>query len=836
MSRSHGPPSRRPISRRLLLALVPLLVALEVPGVVELLQRPELGWKLRQTTVMVVDADGPAARAGVQVGDRVRVVGSSSVESWADVMVALGGRRAGERLDVILFRDGERVDLVLRTARQPADVLVRALSMRLSALTFLLLGFITYLRRDDALGRTFFVTCVLLAFPFLDLPSVGDRTWMRLVFGLRDGLQALLAAFLLRFLLIFPEGVSASEERYARQRWVLAPALVLLPLHVGAALAPRSSAESGFESVLLAVTTLLFVGYVIAAIVVFARKIRRRDRWIRGSKLRLVSLGLGAGVLPLTLAALARLVAPTHAFPLDEWAVLMLPLVPASFSLALLRTGAIDLASLTRQTLIALFGIGPAVLLVWIGAGAIADRVDAALRPAVYGAVLIGLIAVGVFARGPLRAATRLVDRVLYPERRRVQAIAHRMGLRLTERSDPTAVVEGFVTGMKSLVDTDVVHVMEPRGSRWMPVDLDPQDAEARALEADGSLVEWVLRSREVLLFDPDRPEVDARFGPGARAWIVHVDAHVLAPLVAAGEVVALLVLGRRRGSRGYGALHLYHVDSLCRQAGAALQNARLHEEDLNRERVRTELALAKEIQEQLLPAEALDHRGIMVCGRTISSRSVGGDLHDHFTLSDGSVVVVVADASGKGIPASLLTSGVRTAMRENVRPGLGLDVAMAHVNQTVHGMTNVGHFVAAFCAVIDPDTGLTEYCVAGIEPPLWVHRDGRLERLTRGGAVLGVDPQAVYRVGTIRLDDADVLIAYSDGLIDEEDADGQEFGTDRLISLLRGHHAEDAAGLLTTIFDSVQGHAGGDPVDDTTVVVVRRSQEVHIGTKHARA
>lgn len=837
MDRSDGRSSRRPISRRLLLALVPLLVALEVPGVVELLQRPELGWKLRQTTVMVVEPRGPAADAGVQVGDRVTALGGEPVESWADVRAALARHRPGDVLGLALLRDGDTASVEIAAERPSFDGLVLTLSMRLSALTFLFLGFITYLRRDDALGRTFFVTCVLLAFPFLDLPSLADRMWMRTLIGVRDGAQVLLGAFLLRFLLIFPEGASVRPDLYVRQRWILAPAVALVPLHIASAFAPRASARSGFETMLLAATTLIFVGYVVAAVVVFARKVRRRDRWVRGSKLRLASLGMGAGVLPLTLAALARWLAPTHALPVDEWAVLMLPLVPASFSFALLRSGAMDLATLTRQLFLAMFVAGPVVLLAWVGAGELAEHVVPAARPAVYGAVLATLVVAGITLRGPLRFVARGVDRALYPERRRVRALADRIGRTLTERREPAPLIDHFVADMKELVETEMVLVLEPHDDRWIPTDAHPEGFDDLSIDGDTSLVEWIVRSREIVVLDPERVDADPRFGPTARAWRQRADAHVVAPLVVAGEVTALLALGGRVGDRDYGALHLYHIDHLCRQAGAALQNARLHEEDLQRERMRTELTLAKEIQEQLLPAAPLEVDGLTVCGRTVSSRSVGGDLHDHFVLSDGRVVMVVADASGKGIPASLLTSGVRTAMRETIRPDLGLDEAIAHVNRHVHGMTHVGNFVALFCAVIDPNDGLTEYCVAGIEPPLWVRTaNPRAERLTRGGAVLGVDPNATFHVGTICLAPGDTLVAYSDGVIDEEDVEGDEFGTDRLVALLGNADALDPGELLTTIFDRVKGHAGGEPVDDTTVVVARRSAEVRMGTKRALA
>ena len=834
MNRSHETFERQRIVRRGLLALVPLLLLLEIPGVVGLLRRPDLGWKLRQTTVMVVEPGGPAARAGVEVGDRVLALGRERVASYADLRAALSGHGSGGHATLTLIRDDNPVALDVELAARPIESQVLTLSMRLSAICVLFLGFITYLRRNDELGRVFHVTCLLLALPFLDLPGVADPTWMRLVTGLRDGLQALLPAFLLRFLLIFPEGSTGSGE-YSRQRWILLPALVLLPLHLVSSLTPGGRGAQTVETLLLTATTLLFAGYVVAAVVVFARKVRGREAWIRGSKLRLAALGILAGVLPLTVAAVARLVAPTHGLPLDEVAVLALPLVPASFSLALLRTGAIDLAYLTRQALVAVFLALPLGVAAWVLAGLVAPRVDPAARPIIHlGITLLAFVAVTV-ARAPARALARGIDHVLYPEQRRVRRVAERLGRELSELKQPDEVIEHFLGAMRELVGTPDARLLEPSAERWVDPRRDGDDHGEPSLPADSSLTRLLVRSREVVVLEPDEVFDDERFGPATRGWILRTDAHVVAPLVASGEAIAILVLGRREADRDYGALHLYHVDHLCRQAAAALQNARLHQEDLARERVRTELQLAQTIQQQLLPQRPHESGQLQAFGRTVSSRSVGGDLHDHFTLSDGSLVVVVADTSGKGIPASLLTSGLRTAVRETVRPDLALDEAMCHVNRHVHGMTGTGHFIALFCALVRPADGLVDYCVAGIEPPLWVRpKLGRIEFLTRGGPVLGVDPDARFRVGTIRLEPGDTLVAYTDGVTDEEDADGEPFGLQKLTELVRALGDAPPRQVLEGIFEAVQGHAGGEAVDDTTALVLRRPEEVRIGTKRA--
>jgi sigma-B regulation protein RsbU (phosphoserine phosphatase) len=261
-----------------------------------------------------------------------------------------------------------------------------------------------------------------------------------------------------------------------------------------------------------------------------------------------------------------------------------------------------------------------------------------------------------------------------------------------------------------------------------------------------------------------------------------------------------------------------------------------LHEQDLQRERVRTELELAAKIQERLLPEGDLVAGCLEISGRTVSCREVGGDLYDHFRLNDGRVVVAVSDAVGKGIPASLLTSGVRTAVREKIGPGLDLGEAMASINRHVHGMTTTGHFIALFAAILDARDGLMEYCVAGAEPALWL-RDGRPnEWLNRGGPVLGIDPDARYPCGIVRLSPGDLVIPYSDGAVDEEDADEEPFGREGLLKAVTEVKKRSSAEIRDHILNRIQAYAAAEEaVDDTTLVVIRRLRAAAGGTLDAQ-
>lgn len=816
-----------------------LLLAVEIPGVVETLRRPDPGFQLRQNTVMVVDETGPARDLPLQPGDRVLSFGGRSISSYADFLAALHGRSAGETVSLEVERGQEAARHELRLAPKEMADRIYGLLLSAVAIAFLFLGFVTYYRRDDELGHAFYLTCLLLAYPFLDLPTSSNPTIMRVLEGFRDALLGFMPAVLLRFLLIFPEGAETTRRRYRRHRLLLIPPAVLAPLHFWSHFAGDDPLSHRLVTGLLAATALLFAVYVVGGIVVFARKIRRRDRWVLWTKLRLALLGLVVGLVPLIVVTLLRQFTPTEDFLIDRGVVLLLPLVPASFSMAMLRTGAIDLADIQRQLAMASIAFAPSVILAVVVPWVAPQRLAATGDSLLFAVLLIGIPGLSLVSRIPQRLGTRLVDTLLDPDleetRRRAAAIAQR----LNAGKSQLEIAEDFAAGLIRLLSARRVSVYgHEEGQLHLLADRSIVEDLPAAFDSFSDEIPLVRRSieqRELLLVDELLQTNTHALDEVSRGWLDRSDAAILFPLESSGAVVGLGTMSGPAGRSRYSSAQLFHLQSLSTLAGAALENARLHDEELAHERVRTELALAHEIQQRLLPQEGIDDPRFEVCGRTRSCREVGGDLFDHFRLSDGRLVCAVADASGKGVPASLLISGVRTAIRETVRPGLPLEEALAHINRQVHETTSVGHFIAAMVAILEPDSGQLEYCVAGIEPPLWVRiRHGRLERLTRGGPILGVDPDARFRSGVVRMAPGDQLLVYSDGLVDQENSSGDPFGAKRLEGVALSDPSRSAQELLEVTFGAVREFRTEESVDDTTLLVLRRAQASVAGTNSA--
>jgi len=244
----------------------------------------------------------------------------------------------------------------------------------------------------------------------------------------------------------------------------------------------------------------------------------------------------------------------------------------------------------------------------------------------------------------------------------------------------------------------------------------------------------------------------------------------------------------------------------------------------LEREHMMAELMVARSIQRRLLPSRVPDIPGLEVAGTSIASREVGGDSYDFLPWGD-QLLVSVADVAGKGVPAAILMSNLQAGLRSQVRRPAALGRVLAELNELVLASTDPGRFITLAIALIDPRNGVITYANAGHNPPIIRRTGGEIEILAAGGILLGVLPDAAYDETRVEFKPGDVLVLYTDGVVEATTPDGAFFGDERLAALLRDMEGLGAAAICDRIVAAVEEFAGGDTQgDDLTVVVVKRT------------
>jgi sigma-B regulation protein RsbU (phosphoserine phosphatase) len=258
--------------------------------------------------------------------------------------------------------------------------------------------------------------------------------------------------------------------------------------------------------------------------------------------------------------------------------------------------------------------------------------------------------------------------------------------------------------------------------------------------------------------------------------------------------------------------------------AAIAIEKAVLHEELVEKKRIESQLEVARGVQASLLPDRAPELPGYDIAAENLPTYEVGGDYYDFIDLGAGHLGIAIADVSGKGVPASLIMATFRAALRTQVRNDFAIRQIVRKVNHLLWESTTDAQFVTAVYGVLDTDTGRFTYTNAGHNAPLLVRIDGSVQELKAGGPVLGVFEEVEYEEESVDLQLSDMLVLFTDGVVESADEEGREFGVKRLVQTVTVARELSAFKTVRSILDATRAFSGTDSfADDFTVVVVKR-------------
>jgi len=308
---------------------------------------------------------------------------------------------------------------------------------------------------------------------------------------------------------------------------------------------------------------------------------------------------------------------------------------------------------------------------------------------------------------------------------------------------------------------------------------------------------------------------------PGAR--------HLMGlPIGTDGRPQGLLIVADKESRQGVGPFPMADCRTLslfANQAAIALETAYLHQQALEKERLERELDLAADIQRRLLPTVFPRMDGFEVTGWSRSARHVGGDYYDFLRVRDDRVAAVLADVSGKGLPAALMVSTVHSALRLLIdQADVGPEL-IRRLNHHIAESSAPNKFITLLVAELDPSQAEMRYVNAGHNPALLIGPSGEVKELESGGLPLGLFDNSSYRAGRVDVGVGDLVCIYSDGITESASRRDEEFGVERLVDLLRTTRDEPLSEIVSAVDSAVIDFEDGfDQVDDQTLVLLRRT------------
>jgi sigma-B regulation protein RsbU (phosphoserine phosphatase) len=256
-----------------------------------------------------------------------------------------------------------------------------------------------------------------------------------------------------------------------------------------------------------------------------------------------------------------------------------------------------------------------------------------------------------------------------------------------------------------------------------------------------------------------------------------------------------------------------------------------LVKERVQKERLERELEIAKEVQERLFPNEAPKMARMELAGICLPARTVSGDYYDFLPLGMHELGLALGDICGKGISAALLMTNLQATLRSNVmnlrgKESLNGDRSVAELverlNRQIYSYTSANKFATFFYALYDETQQTLTYCNAGHNPPLYFSNGG-VRRLVSGGTVVGVFADSKYEQETIHLNAEDLMVAYTDGIVESLNEYGEEFGETRLIDLIRANRHLSADQIKDVIVENVLSWTFTEERDDDMTLIIAK-------------
>ncbi len=773
-----------------------------------------------------------AAEAGIRAGERILGIDREVLESAAHAARILNRHVVGDEVPYLVSGPAGPREVVVklgpRRIGNPAYLYVAVLG-----LLFFLVGVFVVARQPGLPpARVFFFMSLLFMLFLVCRLRPASYSWVD-SFVLTTGTVAFLflPSTFLHFFLIFPREIwSWRKDLLARlagwlvRHRLLLPLLYLVPplVYAASVVFPRWRGRevaliSGSPMPswwLLGVSMVLGLGALAVSAFSFPDPRERRGAMI-------VFVGTVFGVVPfLALAVLAPSILKTERYLF--WGVAPLVLVPVTFAYAIVRFEMLHIRVLLRKSL--MYTVVTALVTVLYAAGisaVSAASVGSRLAASPLFPILFALAIVFLFE--PLRHRLQEpLDRFFFAEKARLQEAMTELGRDLTLKVDPQEVVRGLVERLPALLNIRFAALYLVRGEN-LERQAGPGEL-PESLPVPRPLVDYLRKRGRVTRVD--------QLGP-LRALSATVDA-LLTTLSARG-VQAIGALGSTRGFLGMVLIsgkagqtqfepeELDLLQQLLNQAAMGLETGLLLEERARRAQLNRELSIAASIQQSLLPDKVVLAEGWEVAAVCQPAREVGGDFYTLLPSPEGAgSALVYGDVSGKSIPGALMMMAAHEVLHSlaiaDPRPERLLELA----NQRLYALGRRS-FVALGYLGVAPANGTLRYALAGQPPLLCRRRDGTVEELPlpRHRLPLGAFRRGTYRIQEVRLEPGELVLAYSDGVVESHSPEGELFGWDRLARVVAQAPPRPEA-LVRRVVAAVREFSGGRAAyDDVTVVAV---------------
>jgi sigma-B regulation protein RsbU (phosphoserine phosphatase) len=373
-------------------------------------------------------------------------------------------------------------------------------------------------------------------------------------------------------------------------------------------------------------------------------------------------------------------------------------------------------------------------------------------------------------------------------------------------------------------MDRGILMLKEGNPPQFIPkvVRINNDNLKNKRIQVSQSIINMAVnKNSSVLTSDA---QADSRFK--AQDSIIRFNIHsaMCVPLWNNKDIIGIIYSDRISLLDNFSDEDLKLLTLLSNLAAVKIENAKLIEQKIEKEKMEKELDLAAKIQEDFLPKQSPKLKNYEIAGSNVPCYQVGGDYYDFIPIDDDRLGIVIADVSGKGVGASLLMASLRAALQSELYPEYKIQEMARKLNDFVHRSSSPNSFITFFFCELNKKNGELSYINAGHNPPLVLDKKGKVHRMESCGLCLGMFPEVDYEVKKVILNPGDTTVLFTDGITESRNKDNKEFEEGRLIKLLQKHSKLSALKLLEKINEEVDKFTvGAEKMDDQTLVIIQR-------------
>ncbi|MDT8324986.1 MAG: SpoIIE family protein phosphatase [Bacteroidota bacterium] len=781
-------------------------------------------------TLLIADIvpGGVTDRAGIRDGDILLRIDGVSVNNPRGPSFLLNRHQAGSKAEFLVDRDG-----VLHTYQ--VEILktfnYAYFAQFLLGFGFLLVGYIVLVARPQGTIQRKFARYGIFAMYFFGFSTVVtselyDPLWKVQFINTASLLARIIAPpIFISFFLHFPVRRSVTRRRWllpALYGGTMLAALVLLAY-------VYKLLGIGIGGFVVEAAAMLPFAYFLTGLGLFVHSYYRHVEEDRRQQLRPILQSVFIGIAAFVYIII---ITTTYPFAIFLQPYLLLPAlliigIPPAFGYSIVKYRLMDFTVIVKRSL--MYGlITAAIAAIYLGVvfglgsllGNVLGETDNQLL------TLIAFVVIALMFDPLKQRLQRVIDKLFYRERYNYQKALMEFSHELPRLINLEQILSSVVNRIAGTMHVEKVSVgLCESGNGCSILSQNIPEELSTFSSREGGVLELLKKTRapfSVAHLDEDIRITDAE----DRRKLEESGIELIVPMFLQNRMIGAINVGPKMSGSVYSQEDMDLLSTVASQAAIAIENARLHRSEVEKQKIAEQLKIAQRIQQGLLPKSNPPIERLDIAGISIPAMTVGGDYYDYIELPGERLLVAVGDVSGKGVSAALYMAKVQGMIRFAAQQYENPRAMLSSVNRLIYEGIERNSFITMILALFDMKQGTVTICRAGHTQPL-ADLNGEMRFMGSDGMGLGLEPGDVFdrslEERVFRLKDNGLLLLYSDGLTEAMDKHMNEFGEDRVFSIVKSADGLSAIELQNMlIYEVVQHRNGAEQNDDITVVVIR--------------